>query len=200
MHDSNLHPLEARSSIAGTCMINSSDDIQSASFQTVIKTCAPKQQGGIDWVLGFGHSIEQLIELPVDITPVSILDRAISDIPVAIMEKTSHSVWVNSKALELAGINSATPNPQGGVIVKDGAGNPTGLLLDNAGDIVFEQAFLPPTDQLLDKHYDGLLYSLRMIRSNGITSIANARVYTRRGYLEAWKRALQEGTLTARTY
>ena len=199
LHDSHLHPLEAGSLVAGTCGVDPSEDIESSSFKQYLKQCSKKQVGGIEWILGFGHSIEQLLNLTAGTTPVSILDAAIPDKPVAIMEETSHSMWVNSKALEMAGIDKNTPNPQGGVIVKDVDGNPTGLLLDNAGDIVFEQAFLPPTTALKEQHYDGLLYALKMIRSNGITSIANARVYTRRGYLEAWNRALQEDTLTART-
>ena len=198
-HDSHLHPLEAGSSVAGTCMISSDEDIESQDFIDYLRQCSTRQDGGIDWVLGYGHSIEQLLNLTPGVTPIEILDQAIPNQPVAIMEETSHSMWVNSKALELAGINKDTPNPQGGGIAKDGSGNPTGLLLDNAGDIVYELAFLPPTEELEELHYDGLMYSLRMIRSNGITSMANARVYTRRGYLDVWRRAEAEGSLTART-
>ena len=49
-------------------------------------------------------------------SPIEILDEAIPDIPAIMMEQTSHSVWVNSKALEKAGINESTPNENGGVI------------------------------------------------------------------------------------
>jgi len=199
IHDGHLHPLEAGSTVAGTCMVSNTADITSTKFQTLLQNCAPQQQGDIDWVVGFGHSIAQLLDLPPEITPASILDTAIPSRPVVIMEETSHSMWVNSRALEVAGIDRSTPDPQGGLIVKDGNGDPTGLLLDNAGDNVFELAFLPPTDILLDLHYEGLLFALQRIRRNGITSIANARVYTRRGYLDVWKRAEREGRLTART-
>ena len=58
------------------------------------------------------------------------------------MEETSHSMWVNSLALKEANIDENTPDPKGGVIMKDEVtGKPNGILLDNAGDIVMEIAF-----------------------------------------------------------
>ncbi len=199
LHDVHLHPLEAGSSVAGTCVLNPGIDVLSEAFQSLLKTCAPRQRGAIPWVLGFGHSISQLTDLPSDVRPRDILDGAIPGQPVALLEETSHSVWVNSEALRVAGIEENTPDPVGGLIVRDQSGEPTGLLLDNAGDIVYELAFLPPTDVLQQLHYEGLLWALERIARNGITSIANARVYTRRGYLDVWRRAEREGTLTART-
>ena len=52
-------------------------------------------------------------------TPRAILDEVIPDKPAIMMEATSHSVWVNSRALQIAGINADTPNVPGGVIWKD---------------------------------------------------------------------------------
>lgn len=199
LHDSHLHPLEAGSSVAGTCFTDSEADILAVEFQEFLNDCAPQQRGDIEWVLGFGHSIFQLLDLPATIDPIDILDDAIPDQPTAFLEETSHSVWVNSAALQLAGIDRHTPDPAGGAIGRDANGDPNGLLLDNAGDIVYEMAFLPPTETLLNLHYEGLLFALEQIASNGITSIVNARVYTRRGYLDVWQRAVDEDTLTART-
>ncbi len=199
LHDVHLHPLEAGSFVAGTCATDSEADLLSEEFQAFLLSCAPRQRGNIDWVLGFGHSIVQLLDLPDGVRPVDILDDALPNTPVAFIEETSHSVWVNTAALQLAGIDRYTPDPVGGVIARDRNGDPTGLLLDNAGDLVYELAFLPPTDQLRELHYEGLLWALERIARNGITSMVNARVYTRRGYLDVWRRAEEAGTLTART-
>lgn len=52
-------------------------------------------------------------------TPRQILDEAIPDLPAIMMEITSHSMWVNTLALQAAGIDRNTPNVIGGVIWKD---------------------------------------------------------------------------------
>ena len=59
------------------------------------------------------------------------IDAVISDRPVLFMDETAHGAWVNSKALELAGIDADTPQPASGVIGKDpNSGEPTGYLAD----------------------------------------------------------------------
>lgn len=61
-----------------------------------------------------------------------MIDSVISDKPVILVSFDGHATWVNSKALEIAGINSTTPNPVGGKIERDAAGNPTGILREMA--------------------------------------------------------------------
>ncbi len=56
------------------------------------------------------------------------LDAVVADRPVILADHTVHTMWANSKALEVAGITKATPNPPGGEYVRDSAGNPTGTL------------------------------------------------------------------------
>ena len=56
------------------------------------------------------------------------LDAVVPDRPVMLADHTLHTMWANSKALELAGITKATPNPAGGEYVRDSAGNPTGTI------------------------------------------------------------------------
>ena len=64
------------------------------------------------------------------------LDALISDKPVALDRVDGHALWVNSKALELAKITAKTPDPAGGKIVRDGKGWPTGVLIDNAQQLI----------------------------------------------------------------
>ncbi|HWN69511.1 MAG TPA: amidohydrolase [Haliangium sp.] len=64
------------------------------------------------------------------------LDAAVPERPVALRRVDGHALWVNGKALALAGITADTPDPPGGRIVRDRAGAPTGVLVDTAMDLV----------------------------------------------------------------
>ncbi|MDY8135927.1 amidohydrolase [Aquimarina sp. 2201CG5-10] len=193
IHDVHMHPLEASS----TNFKFTLDDTETnpENYITSIKA-ASNQNPGNDWLLGYGHSLFSLLESAR--LPIEILDDVSTTRPIAIMEQTSHSIWCNSKALEVLGINNSTPNPQGGAYLKNEAGNLTGILLDNAGEIVLEQA-LAPTITKLENDYQGLIqYGLPELAKHGITSIAEARTYWKRKYHEVWQRIEREGRLTAR--
>jgi predicted amidohydrolase YtcJ len=70
------------------------------------------------------------------------LDRVSPSVPVFLTRVDGHAVWVNSKALAIAGIDEATPDPPGGRILRDRSGNLTGVFIDNAVDLV--QRVIPP--------------------------------------------------------
>jgi predicted amidohydrolase YtcJ len=57
-----------------------------------------------------------------------------------------HALWVNTAALDAAGIDAGTPDPEGGSIVRDAAGHPTGLLLEWAGRLISERIGAPSLD------------------------------------------------------
>lgn len=194
IHDTHLHPLEAGSDQV-TCLLDETKTLPQM-LEVVADCIAEDRNTETGWLLGWGHDLETLLSSKQ--SPLKLLDELGGQKPIAIMESTSHSVWVNSRALALAGITADTPNPKGGVILKDQQGNPNGVLLDSAGDLVFDIAFSPTSD-LAESNYQGLLYGLEQVAKNGITSIVDARVYWKRGYLDAWYRALAEDQLTART-
>ena len=73
------------------------------------------------------------------------LDAAAADRPVVLKRADGHALVANSLALKRAGIDRDTPDPPGGTIFKDAAGEPTGLLIDNAMDRV-EHLLPPPSD------------------------------------------------------
>jgi predicted amidohydrolase YtcJ len=56
--------------------------------------------------------------------------------PVMLIRVDGHAAWVNSRALDIAGISAATPDPPGGRILKDASGIPSGILLDEAIELV----------------------------------------------------------------
>jgi predicted amidohydrolase YtcJ len=66
----------------------------------------------------------------------AMLDAVTKDIPVYLRRVDGHAAWVNGKVLELARITRATPDPEGGKIVRDKAGNPTGVFIDNGIDLI----------------------------------------------------------------
>ena len=65
----------------------------------------------------------------------SITDAAPNN-PVLLTRVDGHTAWINKKTMEMAGINSNTEDPDGGVIIKDKNGDPTGILLDKAQELV----------------------------------------------------------------
>ena len=196
IHDSHVHILEAFHQATGTCSLPTGIPI--ANYIPIIQACAPNQVG-TDWVLGYGYSIFDLqMFMEAGGSPKDILDQAVPDRPAAFLEETSHSVWANSLALEAAGFTAATPDPPGGAILRDPTtGEPNGLLLDSAGEILFDLALLP-NPALEQMNYDALLTGLAFANRNGITSLCDARCYWKRGYVKAWERARDSGTLSVR--
>ena len=197
-HDSHIHVLEAHHEALGTCQLEAG--ISPEAQIPVIQDCAPFQ-AGTDWVLGFGHSIYDLLD-HLDgggRPPVEILDDAVPDRPAVVMEESSHSVWANSLALAAAGIDASTPDPAGGVIGRDpGTGEPNGVLFEAAGEHLMDLA-LAPNPELEALNYDALLAGLDLVRRHGITSLVDGRAYWRRGYLEAWQQVHADGLLSARS-
>ncbi len=64
------------------------------------------------------------------------LDAVLGDRPAALRRVDGHAVWVNTAALKKAGITRATPDPAGGKIIRDAGGEPTGVLVDLAMDLI----------------------------------------------------------------
>jgi predicted amidohydrolase YtcJ len=92
------------------------------------------------WIVGRGWHQEKWDRAPepnVQGIPLhSSLDSVSADNPVVLTHASGHMSFVNRRALELAGIDRSTPDPAGGEILKDAAGNPTGLLRQNAQGLV----------------------------------------------------------------
>ncbi|QDT10434.1 N-substituted formamide deformylase precursor [Planctomycetes bacterium K23_9] len=190
-HDVHTHILEAFSSV-NTVQLSAATPLE--DLVPLLTGQTPHVATG--WVLGGGQTIDQFVgltELPKD-----ILDEAIPDVPAAMLEATSHSMWVNTAALTAAGITDSTPDPTGGVIVRDSVtGEATGLLIDNAVDLIFEVA-LAQNDQLDELNYQGLVQGIQTFNQFGVTSVADARVYPSRGHDDVWSRAETEEHLTVR--
>lgn len=111
-----------------------------ADFLSKVKARVAQARPG-EWITGRGW-IETFWKPPVFPTRQD-LDKVAPNNPVFLDRADGHGAIVNSTALKIAGIDRRTPNPFGGEISKDKAGEPNGMLLDNAQDLVTRH--IPPT-------------------------------------------------------
>jgi len=98
----------------------------------------------ISWIRGRGW--DQNLWQDKAFPTKSMLDSVTKDIPAYLVRVDGHAVWVNSKAMELAGVTNATADPEGGRIERDEAGNPTGVFVDRAVGLI-ASALPPPSDR-----------------------------------------------------
>lgn len=98
------------------------------------------------------------------------LDRIVPDRPVYLTNRDGHGAWVNTKALELAGVTAATPDPSDGRIERDPDGTPSGTLHEGAMDLVAQ--FLP--DDTPAELEEALRLGQRHLQRFGITAWQDA--------------------------
>ena len=122
------------------------------------------------------------------------LSAAFPDRPVLLRRVDGHAILVNARALEMAGISAATPDPPGGRILRDAHGRPTGVLVDAATERV-DALLARPTSEVIERRF---LLAGRRLAALGYTEIHDAG--TSRGELEALRRMQRQGTLPIRVY
>ncbi|WP_419551779.1 amidohydrolase [Candidatus Poriferisodalis sp.] len=123
------------------------------------------------WIRGIGWDIGYLDDLNAQRLPHRRdLDEVTDQIPVALRDFSGHQLWVNSRALQIAGIGRNTPDPSDGVIVRDSDGEPTGILQESATSLVAEH--MP---SLSDHELNQALDTARdLMHAEGITSVTDA--------------------------
>ncbi len=122
------------------------------------------------------------------------LDAVLADRPALLTDRDGHSALANSKALALAGVTRATPDPENGIVDRDAAGEPTGLLKEAAIDLVARHVPDPGPAEL----ESALRLRLKQAASYGLTSIQNAGFDP--AHLPVFEKALKDGWLTLRVY
>ena len=142
-----------------------------------------------EWILGSGWYMGGF---PGGTPHRRDLDAAVGDRPAFLPNRDGHSAWVSSKALELAGITAATPDPAGGRIERDPDGSPSGSLHEAAADLV-ERLIPPATQAQLEA---GLLRAQAELHALGITAWQDAIV--RPIHQAAYLAVAGRGQLTAR--
>jgi predicted amidohydrolase YtcJ len=143
----------------------------------------------LEWIDGEGWA---MADYPGGTPRREDLDAIVPDRPVLLYNRDGHGAWVNSRALELAGLTAQTPDPPDGRIERDPDGSPSGTLHEGAIRLV---ADLLPADTAAQV-YEGLLRAQAHLHGLGVTSWQDAAVDG--PVHDAYLRAAERGELTAR--
>ncbi|MEA3406803.1 MAG: amidohydrolase [Chloroflexota bacterium] len=152
---------------------------------------AARAIGDDQWLLGRGwnHNV-----WPDPVQPTrGDLDDVVDRIPVALSSKDGHALWVNSRALQIAGVGASTPDPPGGQILRRSDGKPLGILTENAQSLI--RKHIPsPSAETMDQ---ALRAAMRDAARLGITGIHNCEGPDA---LAAFQRLESRGELTLRVW
>ena len=119
-------------------------DLTSEAATVAVIAAAAKTHPADQWLIGRGWDQNRW---PGQQFPTrAALDAAVGDRPVVLERIDGHAIWVNSVALQKAGITKTTPDPPGGKIVRGASGEPTGVLIDNAEGLVFAKEPAPTAE------------------------------------------------------
>jgi len=143
------------------------------------------------WILGGGWYMSAF---PRGAPERGTLDAVVADRPACLSSRDGHSVWVNSRALEVAGVTADTPDPPDGRIERDDQGEPSGTLHEGPIGLVEDKAPAPTADDLLE----GLRVAQRYLHSLGITAWQDAIVGGHHDTLDTYRSFASSGELTAR--
>lgn len=148
------------------------------------------------WIIGFNwycyHWTNQTLPTKKS------LDYYFNDIPVVLLNAEAHNAWVNSKALEMCGIDANTPDPFGGDIGRFENGEPSGFLNESAVGLVSKYAF-----DFTAQEQEVLVHNfIKSANAYGITSIVDVKPYfgIDLGSFEALKEMEDKDNLTLRIH
>lgn len=150
-----------------------------------------KAHPGSPWIAGRGWAYGAF---PGGMPHKRLLDAVVPDRPAWMTGYDGHTGWANSRALRAAGIDRETKDPEHGVIVRDEAGEPTGVLKEAAMGLV-RKLIPPPTDE---ERYRALKKRLDQAASYGLTSVQNASFPA--AELPVYERVMAEEGLKVRFY
>ena len=186
--------IDAHGHVLGYGMALTSVDLVGTTSLTQAQQRIREQAGQkkTGWVSGRGWNQE--LWTNKQFPSAKDIDEYVATQPVALSRIDGHALWVNSKALELAGIDRNTLSPDGGDIIKDKEGNPTGVLIDNAMDMVFK--VMPKITEEERQFY--LLKSLHALAATGLTSVHDAGVSPE--VIASYKTLQKQGKLPIRVY
>lgn len=166
LHDAHVHFLSGSLSLSQIDLA-ASDDL--GEIEATIRTFvdAHPQQSvyvGRGWLYG---------SFPGGLPDKRMLDRLIPDRPAIMRCYDGHTVWVNSKALEAANVTRDTPDPDGGIIVRDATtGEASGVLKESAQNLIESVIPQPTRSEKLAALRQGISHAHRL----GVTSVCEAGI------------------------
>ncbi|MFM9995974.1 MAG: amidohydrolase [Phycisphaerales bacterium] len=145
-----------------------------------------------EWILGRGwdHESWPSRELPTH----HDLSRAAPDNPVWLRRVDGHAAVGNRKAMEAAGVTKDTPDPAGGEVMRDGAGEPTGVFVDVAEDLIDNA--VPASAR--GNTQDMILKAQELCLAAGLTGVHDAGIHP--AVVELYERLAESGRLKLRVY
>jgi predicted amidohydrolase YtcJ len=156
------------------------------------------------WIVGRGWHQEKWTSTPAGAVEGFPLHEALSKVspnnPVVLTHASGHASFVNARAMELSGITRDTRNPNGGEVLKDAKGNPTGLLRETASGLVRRGTGEPtPTPAEVEaRERQVIALADREVVSKGITSFQDAG--SNFDTVNRIKRAIDEGWMNVRLW
>jgi len=184
-HDAHVHPIHAGLARL-RCELHEQRGL--ATYLRIVREYAAAHPE-VEWIRGGGWSMD---DFPGGTPSRADLDAIVADRPVFLTNRDGHGAWVNSRALTLAGITRATPDPGDGRIERALDGEPTGALHEGAMDLV--ERLLP--EDTADELDAGLRQAQEHLHSLGITGWQDAWVND--AGQAAYERVAERGQLTAR--
>ena len=165
-HDEHTHPVWGGVNHSGCALYdgNSPED-----YQKIVARCSADEPGD-GWIYGSGW--KDGLFPPDGVPDKQLLDAVVSDRPVAFTNVGGHGIWVNSKALEVAGITRDTKDPPNGRIDRDKKGEPVGSFQEAAVELIVKK-LPPPSDKAREQ---ALGYARDYFNSNGIVGWHDALV------------------------
>ena len=162
-----------------------------------LTAAAAKEAGPEAWLCGRGLDVA---DWPVKRFPsIKELDQAGAGRPVFYIRRDMHLAVANSKALELAGVDGQTPNPADGIIVKDSAGQPTGVLRELAMNLV--SAVIPEPSE--EEAVQAMEEAMAALNAQGLTGVMDQRVMggiDGQAAWRAWQRLRRENRMSLRVW
>ena len=183
--DAHVHPVGGGVEL-GTCDLTGA--VSTEEYRRRIAAYAAANPE-VAWITGGGWSMESF---PGGAPDRAFLDALVPDRPVFLPNRDHHGAWVNTRALELAGIDARTPDPVDGRIERDADGAPTGMLQEGAMQLVAQH--IPPTTEA--DLLAGLVRAQELLHSLGITAWQDALVGADSGMGDvagAYRDALDQG-------
>ena len=185
--DAHAHPLFAGRESQGP-VVNGLQSVEEivAAVSAFVRANPEK-----NWIIGGAYEASIISAGDFE---ASWLDKASREIPIVLHAVDHHTVWVNSKALEVSGITSATKDPDGGTIARYDDGTPKGTLREpSAIDLILMHA---PKRSLHDD-VEAIEWACNQYLSSGVTSMTDAWVEP--GMPEAYIAAAKSGALSIDT-
>ncbi|UOD30922.1 amidohydrolase [Massilia violaceinigra] len=171
--DAHMHPLSGGKRLLH-CNLNY-EALTVPQFQARIQACADKDRGakggknGKKWLQVVNWFQQSMLPAGVETTRAT-LDAIKTERPIAVRSSFGHSYLVSTRGLQAAGIGRATPDPETGKIVRDGGGEPTGLLEDAAMEMVSK--VLPKTTAA--ENVTAASFAMQALGRQGVTSFLDA--------------------------